>query len=1094
MPKHIDIIRKLTEAQKLGLAADLRRLSDPALAELGVPHTDIARLEDYFSTGDIELPAPESSVNSWNTELMTRIAEEATCRALADGKNFVIAPDLRVRPDIDASGASEDPELCGRACAAYLGGISSAGGIGCFSDYAVHSSEAAALDIEPDKRSLAEYVLEPLRVAAENADFGYVASSSPMLKDGYAEINSAFVPTLLPKVAGNKTSVRLDAAPSDTVRCITGGSLCIGGSAQALFSALDNYRKSSVGADGAVCSPNGADIDSGGSVLSDEILDEAVDRVLDLAFKCAAKEARQSRCDASALASDAAEQSTVMLKNDGALPYASRSVAIIGPCELLPDLRESASRSNRNGVKFEFAEGYSLSSDTDMDVYEALDVAGRADGIVVLLGSGEERRGERSVLPANRVAIVRKLAETNKKVTAVVVGSSLPDMSFDVDVNAVLFVPRTGARRGEALLNIITGRVSPSGRLAFSGYDNADEYFGYLKRNRNAGIRKVGSFAGYRYYDLSGDGVKYPFGHGLTYSEFEYSGLKAEHGEISFTVANVGKTTASEVAQVYIGKPHSALVRPKKILKGFAKVRLRPGEKTVVTIRPKPNDLAVFDSETSEMRVEHGEYTVYVGASVADIKLTAEIAVRGELLEKDKKTMSSYIKNKSDTDKSCGLTYRAPDVRRTPAGVFAIIMSVVSLICDLVYLAVGIVSEVEQWKDRPFASGSSMFAVNIVVLVLLNVLFIASVVAVVITKTKADKRAAEAERIAVTRDSWDVTELDGEVSIGELFVDDEVPSVSEKVDERENDVRIRFDKSVDFGSLATKLSEHMRDCGVTADASASRRVLSALSSSKLVVFRMKDDTIAPFLSSLVSFFGCMYFGSEGNATDVIPAMEAASVYPHNVCFSSLTGVGAEALDAYYAPFMRHLAGGARKASAVIGGQKYDIPANIWFICGLSGETDRMSLRIADAAATVDLDVGLNGRAGMVNPFVGVGYEQFVTLGDMSAGRLDFDENKWKKLDRIIALVSSRREYRIGNKLWRSMERYIAVLTECGAGGTEALDTMIADRLIHGMALRVSGKFSADDGSFLRAIESVLGEDNIPACRKTLKRFGLSDIV
>ncbi len=1099
MLKHIEIIEKLSIGQKLALAADLNRLTDPAISSLGVPCVGCADVSEYLRrSGCAELPAPEDSIRSWNTELIGRIAEESTSRAISDGRKFVTSPDLRVGPFASQSAVSEDPELCGKTAAAYLGGISAAGGVGCLSDCSVKETDTVFLDKVPDDRALAEYTLEPFRIASESADFGYVATSSPVLGGGYRDVNGTILPRFLTKAIGGGKTVCV-VNPSDTVGCVRDGAIAIGGSVSALSSALDRYHELTEGRDGVYSSREEiAAAVAAGTAIGDEAIDLAVDRALDIAFAAAEKDGGTKYRDASALALEAAEQSVVMLKNDGVLPYNARSVAIIGPAGLLPDLGELVSHGNYNGVRFVLAEGYDSASETETSVQSALEVASGADGVIVLLDCGK-RNGEGASLPANRLKLVSELAAANKKTIAVVVGASIPDTSFDKNVRGVLMISGTGARRGEALLNIVTGRTSPSGRLAFSAYDGADEYFGYLKRNRDAGLNKVGSFVGYRHSDVSGEKAKYPFGHGLTYSSFEYSGLKAEHGKISFTLANTGGSTACEVAQVYIGKPRSSVVRPVKTLKGFAKVRLGPGEKTVVTIRIAPDDLAVYDPGTKEMKVEQGEYTVYVGASADDVRMTANISVGGEKLGNDNVAVSSYVKPESDVRKSgYGLSYKARELARTPAGIFAIVMAAVTFICDLVYVAFGIVSEVEAWADKPFDPGSAMFAINIVVLVLLNLLFVASVVAAIATRMKIKKSVARAERVASASDSWNVTELDGEVALGDLFVSDEAPvAEDETAVEKTEEYRVYADKSLNFASLSEKLSEYMTERGVVVDKAASRRILAALASSSLVIFRLKEEVVRPFLTTLGYFFGCADFtvdlASGGDASGVIAAIEAAKAYPHNVCFSALAGADAGGLDDYYTPFMRRFAERSPNVPVFIGGKYRDVPDNLRFICGISGGTDDLSLRIADAAAVVDINVTLTSpsASGMS---VGIGYEQFVMLCDLCVGRLDFDENKWKKFDRIVGFVSSRSAYRIDNKLWRSMERYIAVFTECGGDETDALDAMIADRLIHGMALRVSGKYLPEDGSFLSETESALGEDNISECRKALKRFGLPDLV
>ena len=135
---------------------------------------------------------------------------------------------------------------------------------------------------------------------------------------------------------------------------------------------------------------------------------------------------------------------------------------------------------------------------------------------------------------------------------------------------------------------------------------------------------------GYRWFETAQKPVRFAFGYGLSYTSFAYSDLAVSEDEVSFTLTNTGSVEGAEVAQVYVGKPGSALLRPAKELKGFAKVRLAPGESRRVSIPLDDKAFRWFDVQANAWKTEGGEYTVMVGASCADIRLTGSVAVAGE--------------------------------------------------------------------------------------------------------------------------------------------------------------------------------------------------------------------------------------------------------------------------------------------------------------------------------------------------------------------------------------------------------------------------------------------------------------------------------
>lgn len=181
------------------------------------------------------------------------------------------------------------------------------------------------------------------------------------------------------------------------------------------------------------------------------------------------------------------------------------------------------------------------------------------------------------------------------------------------------------------MLDILTGKINPSGRLAETypvRYEDTPAFRNFPSQEKNAEYRE-GIYVGYRYYDTSRVRVQYPFGYGLSYTTFTYSELKVDESGASFTLTNTGDRDGAEVAQLYIGLDGGKVFRPAKELKGFAKVFLKAGESKEVHIPFDDKTFRYWNVKTDSWEIESGTYQIMIGASVADIRLTENFAVGG---------------------------------------------------------------------------------------------------------------------------------------------------------------------------------------------------------------------------------------------------------------------------------------------------------------------------------------------------------------------------------------------------------------------------------------------------------------------------------
>jgi len=235
-------------------------------------------------------------------------------------------------------------------------------------------------------------------------------------------------------------------------------------------------------------------------------------------------------------------------------------------------------------------------------------------------------------IPQVQIDALRAMAEVNPNIVGVISAGSSIEMEWENSLKAILHGYLTGQAGAGAVLDLLTGRVNPSGKLTETYpmvYQDVPSSPYYPAKERNSEYREA-MFVGYRYFDTFDKKVRYPFGFGLSYTTFEYSDLKVTDEGAVFTVKNTGAVDGAEIAQLYVSLPDGKVLRPKKELKGFAKVFLKAGEAKEVTIPFDKYTFRYWNVKKNGWAVEGGTYTISVGSSVADIRLTGTLAVAGE--------------------------------------------------------------------------------------------------------------------------------------------------------------------------------------------------------------------------------------------------------------------------------------------------------------------------------------------------------------------------------------------------------------------------------------------------------------------------------
>ena len=373
-------------------------------------------------------------------------------------------------------------------------------------------------------------------------------------------------------------------------------------------------------------------------------IDAAVERILKLVAKSQGIVKPQIDWDAHHdLALKVAEQGAVLLKNeDHILPLNENDMVLIG--HMAANLRYQGSGSSHiNPTKLInitdampgvpcCACGDQYGNVTEQDLRDAMEAAKKQKVAVVVVGlpdsyESEAFDREHMRLPEGHNKLVEAVANANPNTVVVLLGGSAMELPWADRVKAILYMGLPGQAGGEAVANLLTGKANPCGKLTETWpyvYDDVISKDTFGKKNTEY---REGIYVGYRYYDRAGKPVRYPFGHGLSYTAFAYSDLTVCDRNVSVLVKNTGAVTGAEVVQLYIAPPQNGLFRPVRELKGFERVELEPGESKTVEFTLDDRSFALW---SEGWKIPGGTYTVQIGASSQDIRLAEAVDVAGE--------------------------------------------------------------------------------------------------------------------------------------------------------------------------------------------------------------------------------------------------------------------------------------------------------------------------------------------------------------------------------------------------------------------------------------------------------------------------------
>ena len=657
--KHADIIQTLDLEQKCALLSGGTVFDTRALPGKDVPSITLsdgpngvrkqAGAADHLglnpSVPATCFPTSATVANSWDPALGEAVGEAMGEEAAAQEVSVLLGPGLNIKRSPlcgrNFEYFSEDPYLAGKMAAGYVRGIQKNGIAACPKHFAVNSQELRrmASDSIVDERTLREIYLTGFEIVVKEAKPKTIMSSYNLINGTYANENAHLLKDILRKDWGFEGAVVTDwGGSNDHALGVKNGSTL-----EMPFPGDDSVRELMKAVESGKISE--ADVDAR--------LDELLELVLDTK---AAVEAAPRTFDADAhhaLARRAAGESIVLLKNEGGiLPLkAGEKVAVIGDFAKTPRY-QGAGSSAVNSIKVDsfldclaesglvsagYAQGFERQGKAnDTLKQEAVALAQNANVVLLCMGLDEIKESEgidrsNMKLAQSQMDLLAAVAAVNPNVIVLLSAGSSLETAWLRDCKALVYGCLGGQAGAGALVDVLTGVVCPSGKLAetwVNGYDDSPVKDHFAGEGRTVQYRE-GLYVGYRYFETAGKPVAFPFGYGLSYTTFAYSGLKAAADGVTLTVTNTGRCAGAEIVQLYVAKPDAKIFRPAQELKGFAKVWLEAGESKTVTIPLDDKAFRYWNIATDGWEVEGGKYLIRVGTSSDDICLTGEVTVLG---------------------------------------------------------------------------------------------------------------------------------------------------------------------------------------------------------------------------------------------------------------------------------------------------------------------------------------------------------------------------------------------------------------------------------------------------------------------------------
>lgn len=686
-----DLLAKMTLEEKVGMlhanssfaTAGVLRLGIPELVTSDGPHgVRIEHGKDWDTTNDhvndagTYLPTGIALAATWNPKLGYEFGKVLGSEANARGKDVILGPGINIiRTPLNGRNfeyQSEDPFLISKMVVGYIKGVQDQGVSACVKHYIANNQETErnSIDVNMSDRALREIYLPGFKAAVTEAKVNTVMGAYNKFRGQWASHNHFLLNQILKGEWKFDGLVMSDwGAVHNTMEALYNGTDIEFGS-EFLTPPKTKYSDFFL-ADTVIT------LVKAGKV-SEKVIDEKVRRILRVMFKTSMIDAKRQPGSFATqehfnTALKIAEEGIVLLKNnENILPLNAKKVktiALIGVNAIRPNAIGGGSSQVKakyeitpiegiknylgKGVNVVYAAGYENIKDAKANpklIAEAVKLASTADQVIFVggwnHGYGEQGWNDRDfdaegldkpnmMLPFGQDELIKAVLKVKPQTIMVMMGGGVVDMTQWVDnAKAIVQVWYPGMEGGTALANILFGKVNPSGKLPVTFpkklEDSPAHKFGDYPGFKGVMHYNEDIFVGYRYFDTYKVKPQFAFGHGLSYTKFDYKNLQAVANadstvSVSFSITNYGKKAGYEIAQLYVKPSKSLLPRPEKELKGFEKVWLEPGETKTVSLICKADAFKYYDDQQQKWVLEKGIYGIVLGSASDDIRLNKNV-------------------------------------------------------------------------------------------------------------------------------------------------------------------------------------------------------------------------------------------------------------------------------------------------------------------------------------------------------------------------------------------------------------------------------------------------------------------------------------
>ena len=692
--KYEKLIRKMTLAEKAIMMSgkntwetvDLEKYGIPSMVMSDGPHG----LRRQAGAGDhlglnASLPAtcfPTAAgvANSWDEALGEEIGEALAEEAVTMGVNVILGPGLNIKRSPlcgrNFEYFSEDPYHAGKMAAAYVRGIQSKGIAACPKHFAANSQELRRManDSVVDERTFREIYTTGFEIAIKEGKSKSIMSSYNEVNGVYANENSHMLQEILVDEWGFDGFVVSDwGGSNDHALGVKNGSL------------LEMPGTGKSGMYDIIHAVENGDLD-------EAVLDQRLDELLNVIFST-----HQATEDAKGKTFDVEAHHNLTKQPEAILD-------VIGSTDL-------------DVVAYE--QGYIRNRKPNQKLTKAaVELAKKADVVLFFGGLDEISESEgldrtHMSMPAAQETLLNELTTVNKNIIVVLSAGSAIEMPWYPYVKGIVHGYLGGQAGASAMMNVLTGKVNPSGKLNETyplHYEDTPAYAYYPSKERSCEYRES-LYVGYRYYTTVGKSTRFPFGYGLSYTTFEYKDLKIDTEGVTFTIKNTGNVAGTEIAQLYVGKSSETVFRPVRELKGFVRVELQPGEEKEVRIGFDDKTFRFYDTRTDSWEIESGTYQIMIGENAQQMVLEGALDVKGTVENGGykKEELPEYFsgKIKDISDEKFRILYG----REIPDGSWSGEIQMNDAVCQLYYgkgilgkllcAILKLLLKISDWKGKP---------------------------------------------------------------------------------------------------------------------------------------------------------------------------------------------------------------------------------------------------------------------------------------------------------------------------------------------------------------------------------------------------------